>query len=89
MIDSMEKLKYFILLLLIAKLLLKFQIFQKEDIAYAVEKILSENFDIENDEIINLSIGDFFEDSIEKEESIIEKRNPLLLKAKCNKTYGS
>lgn len=30
MIDSMEKLKYFILLLLIAKLLLKFQIFQKK-----------------------------------------------------------
>lgn len=54
----------------------------KEDIAYAVEKILSENFDIENDEIINLSIGDFFEDSIEKEESIIEKKKPIIVESK-------
>ena len=44
----------------------------KEDIAYAIDEILSENFDIENDEIINLRIDDFSEDSIKNKESIVQ-----------------
>lgn len=54
----------------------------REDIAYAVEEILSDNFDIEESDVINLNIDDFSCDDTKKAENTVVEEKPIIVENK-------